>query len=203
MSTPQLYERHPLGLPPGSVRAILSLAITLMFWVYLVYPPPEVKVPSYLYFLTVLVFIFFAAHRASIGPSATHQASPLYLPRGTLRLIILVGTIALVIWQLIVNSPLVLFRLTPDKDQLDSWPYLAFTMVGGFTVGWLFSHGPWKRSPWYQDMQAWLSMVAMIAMLAIALYDLIIKPQHAHSPEMLVWDCVIVGILSVYFGSRS
>src|SRR5262245_23869097 len=93
------YERNPLGLPAGSVRAITTIAIVLMFWAYLVYPPPEVKVPSYLYCLTILVFVFFAAHRNTIAPEGTKHHSPLYLPKGTIRTLIIVGTVAVLGWQ--------------------------------------------------------------------------------------------------------
>jgi hypothetical protein len=198
-------ERNPLGLPRGSVRAILAIVITLMFWAYLVYTPASgtiIKVPSYMYCLAILVFVFFAAHRSTIGPDAAHAHSPLYLPRATLRFAILGGTIAITVWQLIVNPDVLLNKLTPTDDQMKGWPYLIFSLIGGFTVGWLFSHGPWKKSAWYQDLQAWLSLVALTFMLVNLFIDLIAKAA-AHSSDFLLWDCVVIAILSLYYGARS
>lgn len=197
------YERNPLGLPRGSVRAILSLVITAMFLAYLVYTPADgkiLKVPTYLYCVSIMVFVFFASHRSTINPDGTKEPSPLYLPRGTLRLTILGGTVGIVVWQLIVNREATLSKLTPTAEQMEVWPYLTLSLVGGFAVGWLFSHGPWRKSPWYQDLQAWLSLVAMGVLLIHLLLDLIAK---AHNPDWQIWDCVLVGILALYYGARS
>lgn len=199
------YERHPLGLPRGSVRAILSIVITLSLWAYLVFNPADgsiLRVPSYLYCLTILIYVFFAAHRVTIGPTAPGQHAPLYLPRGTLRFLILGGTIAILIWQFLVDPQRILTKLTPTGEMMHGWPYLSLSLMGGFTVGWLFSHGPWRNSPWYQDLQAWLSLVAMCVLFVNLFIDLIAKTQ-AHSPDWLYWDCVIIAILSLYYGARS
>jgi hypothetical protein len=197
------YERHPLGLPPGSVRAILAIVIALMWWTYLVYPPPDVKVPPYLYCLAILVFVFFAAHRNTIAPEGTKHHSPLYLPRGTFRILIVVGTIGVLAWAFYSNQEAVLNRLRPTEKQMEGWPDLTLSLVGGFVLGWLFGNGPWRKTAWYQDVQAWLSIVAVLALMGTVIYDLVIQGKKEHSPDMLIWDCVLVGILSLYYGARS
>src|SRR5436190_1513765 len=79
------FVRHPLGLPPGSVRAVLALMIAGLFWLLLALPDeyPE-KVPLFIYVLLGLVFLFFGSHGHTIGHHITGH-SPLYLPRGILR----------------------------------------------------------------------------------------------------------------------
>src|SRR6476646_7082390 len=88
------FVRHPLGLPPGSVRAVLALMIAGMVWLLLALPDefPE-KVPLFLYVLLALVFLFFGSHGHTIGRHLTGH-SPLYLPRGVLRATLLIVTAA-------------------------------------------------------------------------------------------------------------
>ena len=85
--------RQPLGLPAGSVRALLTFMILGLIWALLLLPEEkEVKIPLYLYYLMFLILgHFFAAHGHSIAGPATGTTSPLYLPRGTLRTLVIVG----------------------------------------------------------------------------------------------------------------
>src|SRR5579872_4816015 len=72
--------RHALGLPAGSVRAILAFAVLAMLWVLALRPliggqsVADFKLPLefvYLQILMVLILAhFFAAHGGSIGPHA-------------------------------------------------------------------------------------------------------------------------------------
>ena len=40
------YPRPPLGLPPGSIRGLLSLQIAIVFWLLLIIPSdPDRKIP--------------------------------------------------------------------------------------------------------------------------------------------------------------
>ena len=51
---------YPLGLPPGSVRAILSIFITGMFLLLATYPQPEGAPPA-----RIPLFLFARAEPAS------------------------------------------------------------------------------------------------------------------------------------------
>src|SRR5690348_17062374 len=111
--------RHPLGLPQGSVRAVLSLTIVGLFWLLLLLPADiDVKIPPYLYFLLGLILLFFASHGHSIAPQGTTHRSPLGLPRGSIRGIILIGTVAVVAWCIHSDRELLIARLTPSAPQL-------------------------------------------------------------------------------------
>ena len=111
MSTAPI-ARHPLGLPAGSVRALLALAITITFWVHLVVP--TTSVPMYLYFMLVLVPVFFASSGQSTD--AGPRFNPLYLPGWLIRLLIVAGSVAVLVWQFI-TSPDLLARLRLDPAQ--------------------------------------------------------------------------------------
>src|SRR5262245_7370799 len=86
---PAVTTRHPLGLPPGSVRALLSLIICGLFWVLILLPPEKaVPIPVFLYFLLSLILVFFVAHGSTIGRASGSLRSPWHLPRGTFRVLI-------------------------------------------------------------------------------------------------------------------
>ena len=60
--------RPPLGLPPGSIRGLLSLQIVITFWLLLAMPEDKQKpIPMNLYFLLTMVFVFFVSHGKSIA----------------------------------------------------------------------------------------------------------------------------------------
>ena len=189
--------RHPLGLPAGSIRALLALAITAMFWVYLVVLPTPV--PLYMYFMLALVPIFFASHGYSIGLSGPN---PLYLPRGTIRSLLLAGSIGVLIWQ-IVTEPNVIQQLEPAQAELKDWPLYFLSLLGSCTLGWLIGRGPWRRWPAFQDVQAWVSLLALLAFGTEIVIDLVIKPQAPILTQREIWHAIIIGIMGFYFASRS
>ncbi len=196
--------RHPLGLPPGSVRAVMSLTLVGLFWLLLLMPPDkDVQVPLYLYFLLGLVFVFFVSHGHSIAPQGTTHRSPLGLPKGSIRGIIFVGTVAVVGWCYHSNRELLLTRLTPAPDQLGQWPNLLLALVGGFFLGWIIRLGPWKNVYWFQDIQAWLSLLAMAGIGVEILIRLFINPHMERDFNAPLWEQIVVAVVAFYFGVRS
>ena len=196
--------RHPLGLPPGSVRAAMSLTIVGLFWLLLLMPPDrDVQVPLYLYFLLGLVLLFFTSHGHSIAPHGSGHKSPLGLPKGTIRAIIFLGTAAVVGWCINSDRALLLQRLTPSNQSLTQWPYLLLALVGGFFLGWLIGLGPWKRVYWFQDIQAWLSLIAMGLLGIDIVIRLFINPNMERDFDLPLWEELLVGVVAFYFGVRS
>src|SRR5262245_51058839 len=152
-------NRHPLGLPPGSVRALMSLAIAGMVWFLLMMPEErEVHVPLHLHALMALILVFFAAHGDSIKPRGSREPSPLYSPAGTLRILLLGGFVAVVAYQVSQHPGLLQKRLIPPEDDLNHWPFIMLALFGGFMLGWLVGLGPWKNLAAFQDLKAWVSL---------------------------------------------
>src|SRR5262245_42133147 len=86
--------RHALGLPAGSIRALLGLGILGLSWgIALTYGKDE-KLPLVFVYLQILMLLvlasFFAAHGKTIGAHVS-RSSPLGLPRGVVRLLLLAG----------------------------------------------------------------------------------------------------------------
>src|SRR5262249_35130532 len=127
-AAPELqFERAPLGLPVGSIRALLCLGIAGAFWVYLCHPSVD-HVPLYLHFLAMSVLLFFASHGSSIG--RPNERSPWYLPRGTFRLLLIAGTVGVIVWQAMQDPQEMMRRMRPREAELDHWHLLFGGTIG-------------------------------------------------------------------------
>jgi hypothetical protein len=210
-TVPPPKPRHPLGLPAGSVRAVLTLMVLGTVWALLAMPPEkEIHVPLYLHYLTFLVIGSYFGTRSS-SKREPGQAHPLYLPRGSIRLIIILGFAAVIAWG-IYQNPDFISRLTPTKEQLTEQPFLPLVIFGAFFVGVIVSAlahmvlaGPLGLPAWYQDIQAWVSLLAVLGLGAEVIYQLVILPglDPASALHLPHWQAILSGIVAFYFGARS
>jgi hypothetical protein len=200
--------RQPLNLPAGSVRSSLVLLIILPFWILLAVPQRQIPMPLYLYFLLGLVLVFFASHGGTIAPKhVPGHPSPWHLPRGFFRLALILITAGLIGWRL-YNDPSgkdLADRLTPTPEQLANWPYLLGTVAAGYVAGWAVSRvlGPYRYSPIYQDLQAAISIIAMVGLSGLAIVHLLISPELKVPVNAVVFECILTAIVAWYFGARS
>jgi hypothetical protein len=200
--------RQPLGLPAGSVRALLTLMILGLIWALLLMPDEkEIQIPLYLYYLMFLILgHFFAAHGHSIAGSETGTASPLYLPRGTLRTLIFLGFLA------VFGSRYYFHRDFEDflrlREPLLQQPYLPLVIIAGFFLG-VFVNRVVVQSvgitPWFQDMLAWVALLATFGLGAEVVIQLIINPSLDPDRRLQLYPVHVVlsAIISFYFGARS
>jgi hypothetical protein len=209
-----IRPRYPLGLPPGSVRAILVFIVLGLVWALMLVPPEKGGgVPLYLYYLMFLALgCFFAAHGYSIPGAAGGTASPLYMPGGSLRFLIVLGFVAVLGWKYYSTGDLrsLLEIRAPQWDPTQS--YMPLVLLGAFFIGVFFSRvlsrlvtGPWGTPPWFQDIQAWLAVLATLAMGAEAIINGFINPglpeeKQIHPVELQVFLAAVTGF---YFGARS
>jgi hypothetical protein len=198
---------YPLGLPPGSVRAILTLMIAGLFWMLTLVPQPEgappVHIPLFLFALLPMVLLFFAAHGKSIRPDGSKVRSPLFLPRGIIRLLLVAGFGAAIGYQYHTDRALLESRLTPNPDDLWKWPPILLTLGLGFLAGHLMGMGPWHKSPKYQNLVAWVSLIAMLCLLAEIVLELVIRPGITQDFDPFLYECILTGLVAFYFGARS
>jgi hypothetical protein len=202
---PPVY-RHPLGLPAGSVRAILSLLIVAQVCLFLALPPHLVEsrpMPLYLHALMLMVMLYFVARGREPLPGEPRQPAPLYLPRFFIRSLLILGLAAVVGWQLYENPERVYDRLKPVEAQLADWPYILATLAGSFVLGRLLRIGPWRNAAWFQDFLAWVSLIAMIAVVAEMCLTIFVNPGFLQSIDRTVWECVLTGIVTTYFAARA
>jgi hypothetical protein len=181
-----------------------------VIWALLLAPETHIKpVPLYLYYLMFLILGHYFAHRRH-APAAgqPQEAQPLYLPRGSVRFLILVGFVAVLGWG-IYNDPNFQARLTPDVTEQ---PYLLPLIIGAFFVGIIVNRigtrlasGPGGVAPWFQDVQAWISLVAVLLMGVAVIIHLVINPSLPPERQLTLpnWEGFLSALVAFYFGTRS
>ncbi len=200
----QPVYRHPLGLPAGSVRALIALLIAGQFWLYLLMPADQtVRIPLHLYAQLALVLVFFVAHGRSIGPNGARHKSPWGLPRGFIRLLLVLGFAGAVVWQYMNNPDLLRQRLTPTAEMLPQWPNVLAALAIGFGLGLLMKLTPWRNRPGFQDLQAWVSLLAIFGLVAELIIVLFIRPNLHEAIDLNLWENILTGVVAYYFGLRS
>jgi hypothetical protein len=206
-------RRHALGLPAGSVRSLLALGVLGLMWALVlrfdnrdtpiaqrVLPLPFI----YLQFLMVLILgHFFSAHGKTIG-AVVSRRSPLGLPRGTVRLLLLAGYLGLAAY---------LYHTQPSFEFPQSGgPFIL--LVGLIVTGYILGHlssgfmrivGRGQLPDWFQDFEAWVALIAMFGMGVLLIVFLVINPSVSEQfkldmPTTQAWLAAVVGF---YFGARS
>src|SRR5205823_251705 len=97
-------QRHALGLPAGSVRAAHVLGVVALTCAILLMPSRTgamIAVPPYLiYLMFLMVGHYFASHGVTIATRDDPEPSPLYLPGGVVRVLIILAIVGTIGWRL-------------------------------------------------------------------------------------------------------
>jgi hypothetical protein len=205
-------QRHALGLPAGSIRALLALGVLGYLWLLVLRPGEEGRplldanaslAFIYLQFLMVLILAhFFTAHGKTIG-SHVSTRSPLGLPGGTVRLILLAGYLGLAVY---------LYQTQPAFQAPETGPVilLLLVLVSAFFFGHLLtalvrflSRG--VLPPWFQDIQAWFALIALFLLGAIVLIRFVINTSVPLESRVGLAhiEVALAGFVGFYFGARS
>lgn len=198
--------RAPLGLPPGSVRGILAIVSVIQLWLLLLLPDERaIPIPLNLYFLLALVLIFFVAHGKSMETSKSNEPSPLWLPRGSIRFLIIVGTIATSVF-LALYHPERFDRLIPKVDNPNEWQYwkyLVGAVFGGLVLGQLVKLFPFRDSYVLQTFQAWCSLIAMATMFVEVILQTMVKSTLVQQFDFGGWEVAVTAVVAFYYGVRT
>jgi hypothetical protein len=206
---PASYPRHALGLPAGSVRALVALTVLAALWLIALFGlTKNNQIPTafvYLQYVMILILAhFFAAHGNTIGKHISRH-NPLWLPGGFVRFFLLFGYLGLVGW--------LLFYERREFEQPTSGSLLLpLVLLTLFMLGYLFTKvikmfSPGGQVPfWFQDIQAWLALLSMLGLLVIVLLHLFIlkdRPENLDPSSFGVVEMIVAGIIGFYFGARS
>ncbi|MBS3821503.1 MAG: hypothetical protein GVY16_04260 [Planctomycetes bacterium] len=184
---------EPLGLPRGSVRALVALGLSATCWALVAGCR---DLPPALLSLTLTVIGFYFGFRSHTDPrddriydAWIHREQPLNLPGGIIRVVLVLG---------FGISGLVLY----SRGWLNHIDVLEFfAILTGVVAGYLLSKvmTPLKRSRLYD---IWRHVRALLVLAATALAAVMALQGswtiHGGRPFML-----LTAGISFYFGSRS
>jgi hypothetical protein len=200
-------RRHALGLPAGSVRALLtSLVFGLL--AAIIIANGQDKVPTlynYLWYLLLLIVAhYFAAHGNTIRSHA-EEPSPLGLPRGFFRFLFLAGFVGLTAWLYKENQSFVL----PAVSSLANPLILLAGFFAGVCVARLVRWTSGDQGPpyWFQDLEAWVALLAVVVLAVQVAVFVFIRPNLSLEQQELMqgggWEGVFPALVGFYFGVRS
>ncbi len=205
--TAPYVPRHALGLPAGSVRAMLAIGTLGVLWALAYGAEQQHKIPLtfvYLMFLMMLILAhYFAAHGGTIGKK--DGSSPaLGLPRGTIRFLLLAGYLGLA-WFLFKERSSLEFETPPKANLIE---FLALILTGFFVGHILTVLIRWLSGgilpAWFQDVQAWLALLSLIGLAVVLLVHVFINKNLRPDLQIGVdLDVVLATLVAFYFGARS
>lgn len=200
-------NKHPYGLPMGTVRGFLSLLICSFFWIYLLLPEaagdrPNATAPLAHFFLLTLVFLSFASHPVPRDPDKSE-----FLP-WLMRFLFVGGSVAVVAYVAYLDPTRLRVRLTPEPSEVGMWPVLLATLSGGFGAGLVCRRLFGRQSDLFLTVRGWVGVVATLLLVAETVLQFLILPalSDAQKPSfetMKVWEGTVNGFVAFYFGTRA
>jgi hypothetical protein len=203
MSTASVpMKRHALGLPRGSVRATHVLGIVGILCAILLVPARNVvPLPPYLIYLLFIALGHYFAHRSG-DPNTT--SAPLGLPRGSIRLMVVLALAATIGWKLYSDEAGLLAQYEASLDAMKAQPTMPLLILGGFFLGivLLAIVGRDNDSMALRDFEAWLSIVALVGILVSGTIHIIILPSLESQLSLPYWEGFLGAVVAFYFGER-
>jgi hypothetical protein len=164
------------------------------------------EIPAYLLYLLFLVLgHFFAAHGHTISPRGSGHKAPLYLPSGFLRLLIMGMLVATVAYEYSKGLDQLKEQLSRSVSSITDQPLLPFIMVGGFFLGVLLHLlvGRENTPYWFEDIEAWVALLAVIGLCIDAIVCLVINPSMKDPLSTNGLEAFVAAAVAFYFGARS
>jgi hypothetical protein len=199
--------RSALGLPAGSIRALLALMVTGMISLLIALPPMQDhprQIPPYLYYLLFIAVAHYFAARGQASAQSRHWPAPLYLPRGSVRLLILVMLVGSVTYSMIRDQPAFLDQMTASLKEVANQPFLPVVLLSGFFLGTIVRAvvGHENRSPALHDIEAWFALISVMLICIDAMIKFVIYTSVWEPPNLPTWEAIIAAVVAFYFGER-
>lgn len=203
-------NRYAFGLPAGSIRALLTILI-LGTACGLVALRPDLPLPDYLRDLMFLILgHYFALRRGQDEPEQIGPA-PLFLPRGSIRFIVIAGFTAVVV---------VLIRRGAQFHPEQSPAAFSLILVAGFLIGamsrkigvWVGRFRGRGAHRFFADLRALVALLAALVLVALAWNQVTHwlpgprenLPERAHrNISEYGFQYYFGALVGFYFGARS
>jgi hypothetical protein len=198
-------RRHALGWPQGSIRALLALLVVGLVCALMLIPPHDpnqpTPIPAYLLYLMALILGHYFAAR---GQAETAGPHPLWLPRGSVRLLLLGSLTAAGIYHFVTEPDIFRRQLELSVQSLQTFPMLPVIIQGAFFLGVLVRMAVGKSPPvWFQDFEAWIALIAVMLLATAVLIHLVIAPTVTIEIDLGFWQGLLAAVVAFYFGERS
>jgi hypothetical protein len=183
---------EPLGLPRGSVRAILIMTISLICWILFIFGR---DVPNYLLNLVLIMVGYYFAFRGApltyCGSSAGNgkdTKNPLHLPKGVVRWIVVGGFLISMVVLLAAG------RMSNDA-------YMEFSIIlVGLVLGYISRKA---RVSWLKiETPSWIRHTKAVLLISIAIFLFVLFMggwENGIDPLLIRLSMATIGF---YFGSR-
>src|SRR5688572_8985228 len=136
MTAPTLpAKRHALGLPAGSVRATHVLGVVALICAIIVIPTSKSMPPYLIYLLFLMLGHYFGSHGVTIAMRDDPSPSPLYLPGGTVRILIVLALAIAIGWSIFQDPQAFYQKFERSLDALKDQPLLPVVILAGFLLG--------------------------------------------------------------------
>jgi hypothetical protein len=195
-------QRKVLGLPPGSIRALLTL-MTVGFIV--VQTARGVHVGLLWFESLMIVLAHYFAHRRFVPLSPEMREKlrteslleddvhPLHLPKHSLRTIIVLSFIGLAVY------------LACKRRLLDPVAVPVFVTVGSYFLGigfgaigsWWFKGRPISGASWFDNVRALVTLIAVALTIVVQIFGWQDRIPYGGKLEILP-----LALMLFYFGSR-
>jgi len=181
---------EPLYLPKGSIRAIVTILVSVSCWILVFW---KRDVPSYLLSLLLTVIAYYFGFRKKVKSAegriydtSARPERPLGLPSGLIRILLSIGFAAAAFWLLL-------------RGKLADLKYLEFIIIlGGLILGHFFSRiiVPVKR----RSLRLWVNHGKGLLVLIAAIWLSVSLFGETHNQYI---ELSLAALISFYFGSRS
>jgi hypothetical protein len=204
----RFYLRHALGLPAGSVRALLGFMVIGLIWTLMLL---NKEVPAYLQYLMFMILGHYFAARRPAQPAEVREPTPLYLPRGVIRSLIVLGFCGVIVGLYLLHNDTPEDLLEDLRNPSGRKQFLPLLLVAAFFAGLVMAKvGHWLEPyrtarHWLQDIEAWLALIAVMLLTLEVMIQLVINPSLPPERQINLWhlEHILAAIVGFYFGART
>lgn len=205
--SPDWRRYHAYGMPEGSVRAALALLICGLIWALQLFHV-DVAAPAYLRDLLFIILGHYFASRQSAESAPVPGPPPLFLPRGTVRLALIVG---------FGVTAVALDRQGALRPLGRTQASVTTMLVAGFLLGFIVNRvSTWIRGirppRIVEDLRATAAVVAAVGLVLLVAersFPALALPDPALRDRLHAWvaghavEQLLASVVGFYFGARS